>query len=236
LEVKAGQKGAQSFRVGAVGGKSYTISKVLLNLSREATAPNTNLNFFIGTGVNAGAIAGSSVTILPSSITNVSSGSSFQPYEIVFDTGVGPLTAGTTYYLNLECESTNGKRIWSDYDDQSSYTNGTYYKGGSHDGKDITFQISGFTNSDTAFVMITVTPGNDLLRFVSQQWKTNGIELELWGPGASTYVIEASTNLTDWTPIHSDYTASGRLVFIDTRATSNSVCFYRAMIAAVTNP
>ena len=161
VEIKAGQKGAQSFRHGTAGEPNYSISKVVLNLSTEATRPNTNVNFSIGTGVNTGALPGSSVTIAPLGITNTSSGSSFQRYEIVYATPVGPFTAGSSYYLNLECEASNGKRIWSDYDDKNNYSNGTYYKGGSDDAKDITFQVFGNLNSDTATVVITVTPVND---------------------------------------------------------------------------
>src|SRR5665213_3269703 len=99
VNVTLGQMGAQSFINGIDGGPGYTTSKVILRLSRSLTAPNTNLNFSIGTGINSGPIAGSSVSIAPSSITNITSGLSFQTYEIAFGTPVGPLTAGTTYYL-----------------------------------------------------------------------------------------------------------------------------------------
>jgi VCBS repeat-containing protein len=161
VEIKLGQKGAQSFRVGAAGNPTYMVSKVVLYLSREAIAPNTNLNFSIGTGVNAGPIPGSSVSIAPSTITDTSSGATFQTYDVVFATPVGPLTAGTTYYLNLESEPSNGKRIWSAYDDLNNYPNGTYYRAGTDQLKDIKFQVVGSTNSNASTVTINTTPVYD---------------------------------------------------------------------------
>ena len=139
IEVKKGKGGAQSFRHGTAGAPSYTITKVLLHLSRESSLPNANLNFNIGTGINAGAIAGSSVAITPTSITNTSSGISFQTYELVFGTPVGPLTAGTTYYLNFDCAA--NKNFYVERAGSNTYTNGTYYDDGSDQNKDMRFQI-----------------------------------------------------------------------------------------------
>ena len=162
IDVQLGQKGAQSFRHGTAGAPGYTISKIVLYLSREATAPNANLNFTIGTGINSGAIAGSSVAINPLSITNTSSGVSFQKYEIVYATPVGPLAAGTTYYLNLECEAGNGRNMYTEYAAGSStYANGTYYYAGSNTGRDMKFAICDSTTSETATVTINVTAVND---------------------------------------------------------------------------
>lgn len=143
IDIKSGRKGAQSFRHGTAGGPSYTISKIVLQLSRDPEAPNANPNFDIGSGINSGAIAGSSVTIAPSSITDDSGGNSFQPYEIAYATPVGPLAAGTTYYLNLECEASNGKSIFCEFSGTDAYPNGTFYKDSDDDEKDIWFQIWG---------------------------------------------------------------------------------------------
>lgn len=141
--VRAGEKGAQSFRHGSPGDPSYTINKVVLHLSRETLLPNTNLNISIGTGKNAGSLPGSSVAISPAGLTDTTSGTTFQTYEIVFSSPVGPLTAGTTYYLNLECEAGNGGRIYVESASDSAYANGTYYLNGSSDGEDAWFQLWG---------------------------------------------------------------------------------------------
>jgi VCBS repeat-containing protein len=161
IVIQLGQKGAQSFRHGTAGDPGYTISKIVLYLSRQATAPNTNLIFTIGTGINSGAIAGSSVAINPLSITNTSSGGSFQTYEIIYATPVGPLAAGTTYYLNLECEAPNGRNMYTEYAGSSTYPNGTYYDDGSNSGRDMKFAICDGTASGTATVTINITPVND---------------------------------------------------------------------------
>ena len=42
FDIKVGKKGAQSFRHGAAGGSDYTLSKIVLALSRSATLPSTN--------------------------------------------------------------------------------------------------------------------------------------------------------------------------------------------------
>ena len=161
-DVQLGTKGAQSFRHGTAGGTNYTISKIVLYLSREATAPNANLTFTIGTGVNSGTIAGSSVAINPLSITNTSSGASFQKYEIVYATPVGPLAAGTNYYLNLECEAANGRNMYIEYAAGSStYANGAYYYDGVNYGLDMKFAVCDGTASGTATVTINVTAVND---------------------------------------------------------------------------
>jgi hypothetical protein len=144
MEIKAGKKGAQSFRQGFPGGAPYTVGKIVLHLSRESQSPNTNFVFSIGTGINSGPIEKSIMIISPTVITNISGGNSFQTYEINYPTPVGPLTAGTTYYLNMECEASNGKSIFSEYSESDAYANGTYYKSGVDDGEDIWFQIWGW--------------------------------------------------------------------------------------------
>jgi hypothetical protein len=140
----AGRKGAQSFRYGTAGGPSYTLSKVHFHLSRSATLPNTNLNFSIGTTTNAGALAGSSFSINPASITNTSAGVSFQDFDIVFNTPVGPLAAGTTYYLNLDCEAANLGRVYLESTGVgTAYANGVFYRSGSAQADDLVFELWG---------------------------------------------------------------------------------------------
>jgi uncharacterized repeat protein (TIGR01451 family)/uncharacterized delta-60 repeat protein len=61
---------------------------------------------------------------------------------------------------------------------------------------------------------------------------TNGgsFVLSLTGRINKTYVIEASTNLVDWTPIHTNTSLSGAVSFVDTNAASfPSGRFYRAI-------
>jgi fibronectin type 3 domain-containing protein len=147
MDIKLGQKGAQSFRNGVAGGQNYFITKVVLHLSRDSEQPNGNFNFNIGTGINSGAIAGSATTIAPNQITDTSAGVTFVTLTIVYPTPVGPLTAGTTYHLNMECEASNGKAVYTEYAGNNAYSSGTYYKSGSDDGKDAWFEVWGNVES-----------------------------------------------------------------------------------------
>ena len=56
-----------------------------------------------------------------------------------------------------------------------------------------------------------------------------GFSFQLSGAPASTYVIEASTNLTDWTPISTNSGLTGSVVFTNSEAANLSQRFYRAM-------
>jgi hypothetical protein len=143
IQVRSGRKGSQSFRHGTTGDSSYTVSKIVLRLSRTITVPSTNLNFYIGTGTNSGAITGSFVAIDPSGITNTSSGATYQTYEILYAMPVGPFTAGTRYYLNLECETGSSRPIYVEASSASVYANGTFYSAGADAGKDARFELWG---------------------------------------------------------------------------------------------
>jgi hypothetical protein len=143
MQLKSQKKGSQSFRHGLSGESSYSIKKIVLRVSRDSAAPNANLNFSIGTGINSGTIANTSVAISPTSITNTSGGSTFSAYEIVLPNPVGPFTAGTTYYLNFECEASNGRRFYLETAN-NAYADGRYHEGGSNTGEDLRFEIWGF--------------------------------------------------------------------------------------------
>jgi VCBS repeat-containing protein len=89
--------------------------------------------------------------------------------------------------------------------------------------------------SAVATVTINVVNTNASLSFDSEAMTANGFELKLSGPPTSTYIIEASTNLTDWTPISTNSGLTGSVVFTDTEATNFSQRFYRAMTVVNTN-
>jgi hypothetical protein len=154
----SGQQAAQSFQHGTAGGPSYMIKQVVLYLSRKSGG-SANLNFSVGTGVNAGAIAGSSLAISSASITNTSQGSSFQTNVIVYGTPLGPFIAGTTYYLNFDNQS--GQKVFVESPGNNIYTNGTFYLNGNDQHKDMRFQIYETILSNPATVTITVSPVND---------------------------------------------------------------------------
>jgi chitodextrinase/predicted phosphodiesterase len=147
IEVNQGQNGAQSFRYGTSG--TYTVTKVVLYVSKDKEAPTQNLAFNIGTSVNGNPLAGSSVNITPGSITNISEGVTFQTIEVKFSAAI-TLTAGQTYYLNFSNNSGNGKKYYFEFTSSNTYTNGTYYKSGSDQGKDIRFQVYGSSGANAS--------------------------------------------------------------------------------------
>ena len=141
VEIRNDRRGAQSFRHG--GGSGYSVTKIVLHLSKESAPPDGTLNISIGTGINSGPLPGSFVAIPPSAVTNASGGNSFQTYEVLYPTPVGPLDNGTTYYLNFETGAPNGRRFWIESTDANAYSRGAYYRDGQNDSKDIWFEIWG---------------------------------------------------------------------------------------------
>jgi hypothetical protein len=114
-----------------------------LHLSRTPALSDTNLSFSIGTDANSNVVAGSSVSISPSAITNTSGGVSFQDYDVIFTQPVGPFVAGTTYYFNFECEALNNGKVFLETSGGSAYANGIYYRGGSAQADDLVFELWG---------------------------------------------------------------------------------------------
>jgi hypothetical protein len=93
--------------------------------------------------VNDGTLAGSSFAINTATITNATAGASFQRYELVYTSPV-VLTAGTTYFLNFDCEAPNGGRIYIETSQGgSAYSNGNSFRDGSAQGRDVVFELWG---------------------------------------------------------------------------------------------
>jgi len=61
-------------------------------------------------------------------------------------------------------------------------------------------------------------------------WSANGMSLALNGPVGSNYVIEASADLVNWTPIQSITLTNSPFYFRDAPATNSPDRFYRAML------
>ena len=59
---------------------------------------------------------------------------------------------------------------------------------------------------------------------------SNGFTFHLSVPVGCTYIILASTNLQDWTPICTNVAATGSEVLTDTAATNYSRRFYKALV------
>ncbi len=139
--IYSSQSGAQSFKHGSTG--TYTVSKLTLYVSRNTSTPSGSLEVSLGTGINSGELANTRVNIASSSITNTSSGSSFQRMELTLPAPV-VLTAGKSYYINLKTSSSNTFYVEYSYSsNNSAYANGTYYRRGSDYKKDLHFNVIG---------------------------------------------------------------------------------------------
>ena len=61
-------------------------------------------------------------------------------------------------------------------------------------------------------------------------WSTNGLSLALAGPLGSNYLVQASTDLVNWTPIRYFGITNSPFYFNDAAATNSGVRFYRAVM------
>ncbi len=88
----------------------------------------------------------------------------------------------------------------------------------------------GLFSGNTATVKITVQQIIDApLILTPTGMVTNGFQLQLSGPAPATYVIFASDDLQNWTPILTNSVTSGFLQVVDTTASSHPNQFYRAV-------
>ena len=123
-----------------VSGEAGWITSVELLVSAETgPSPDQDLEFSIGTGVNGSTVFSSDKTIASGSITG-----SLSTVTITYSPAIGPFLASTDYYLNFEVASGNGKAYYLGYNGSDDYGNGTYYKGGSNDSKDMFFKVFGY--------------------------------------------------------------------------------------------
>jgi hypothetical protein len=83
----------------------------------------------------------------------------------------------------------------------------------------------------SAVATLTVTPPVLILSLSGVGGMTsNGFTFQLSVPVGCTYIILASTNLQDWTPIYTNVAASGSVVLTDTAATNYNNRFYKALV------
>jgi VCBS repeat-containing protein len=82
----------------------------------------------------------------------------------------------------------------------------------------------------SAETTVSLTIADIPLRIDSGAMTANGFQLKLSGPVVPSYVIEASTNLTNWIPISTNSGVGGDVVFTDFDAANFSPRFYRALV------
>jgi endoglucanase len=138
-EAKNGATISQSFV--HAGSGTYQVTKLTLHVSRKAPSPTANLVVYLGTAHAGGAIAGATVNVAPSAVTNTSNGSSWQTLDVVFTTPV-TLTKGTTYFLNVTSTTANNKPYFVDVGAANTYAGGAY-TGAGGGSRDMWFQVWG---------------------------------------------------------------------------------------------
>ena len=80
-------------------------------------------------------------------------------------------------------------------------------------------------------VILPVTSANIVLATAANTPMTsNGFTFQLSVPVDSTYIIQASTDLNNWTPIATNVAGSGAVLFTDTDAPNYPTRYYRAMV------
>jgi len=90
--------------------------------------------------------------------------------------------------------------------------------------------LVGSVASAVATLTVTNPPCTTPPRFGSAGMTANGFTFQLSVSIGCDYVILASTNLKDWTPISSNVALTETLEFTDSTATNLSVRFYRARV------
>jgi hypothetical protein len=81
----------------------------------------------------------------------------------------------------------------------------------------------------SAVATLTVIPPTSP-RFGSAGMTPNGFSFQLSVPMGCTYVVLATTNLRDWTPISTNVALTSSVVLTDTPATTSGARFYRAVV------
>jgi hypothetical protein len=86
--------------------------------------------------------------------------------------------------------------------------------------------LAGSVTSAVATLAVKPTPPT----LGSAATASAGFSFQLAVPAGFTCIISASTNLQDWTPIATNFSATTNLVFTDPLSTNYPVRFYRAML------
>ncbi len=104
-------------------------------------------------------------------------------------------------------------------------TNGTHLLG---------FRLDAFSDVASSVLVTNVSLGflgiKEPFSLAVTETQTNGLPvLKLTGPADHNYVVEASTNLIDWTTIAILVNTNGSVHFIDPQSTKSTARFYRAV-------
>ncbi|HEX4263993.1 MAG TPA: chitobiase/beta-hexosaminidase C-terminal domain-containing protein [Verrucomicrobiae bacterium] len=124
----------------------------------------------------------------------------------------------------------NGVTIYYTLDGTLPTTNSPVYTGPFNLLNNATLSASayatGYANSVAASALFLVQP----LQFQSQGFTNNVFDLSFAGVTGSNYVLQASTNLLDWTPIKTNIAPANSFILTDPGATNFPRRFYRVLL------
>jgi hypothetical protein len=93
-----------------------------------------------------------------------------------------------------------------------------------------TMVVTNFAGSAASAAALIVTNPIITLTTGDGAMTPGGFNIQVSVPVGVTYVILASTDLQNWTPIATNVAATGSVAFTDTSATNYSGRFYQAMV------
>jgi hypothetical protein len=99
----------------------------------------------------------------------------------------------------------------------------------------VTNAVGSAVSSGATLIVLTSTISNTLsnvVSFVSTETHmvTGGFKLQLSGPVGSNVVVEASSDLKNWTPVYTNQVTTGSITYTDAVANTLPARYYRAKI------
>jgi hypothetical protein len=89
---------------------------------------------------------------------------------------------------------------------------------------------TGTTTSSNATIIVLSTVVTNIINILTSAsaLTTAGFHLQMSTPTGSNVVVEASSDMVNWTPIYTNLNSSGTLTYMDTGATNHTSRYYRA--------
>jgi uncharacterized repeat protein (TIGR03806 family) len=139
---------------------------------------------------------------------------------------------GGTFYnqigINIEPPDTNAA-IYFTLDGSLPTTNSTLYTGAFVLTSSATVSASAFQTNYVNSVPASASFDIEPLQIASQSFSNGTLQLTLLGNPGGSYVLQASTNLTNWTPIVTNTAGTNVLEFVDPNASNYPARFYRIL-------
>ncbi len=209
-----------------------TMTRIIHHSLQKATACLILLGFSMVQS-QAGGILPPKFSVQPSSTTVQNGGTAIFTTTVQSDS----ILSSFTWYFNGHSISAHGNiNIVSDLVSGTStltINNVTSTNAGNYSVQVVNLLglLGAKTSTNAALVVLSATTTN-VISIVSSGtgMTTNGFTIQLSGPAGSNFVIQASTNLKNWTPISTNPAPTGSVSYTDASAKVLSGRFYRALI------